>query len=490
MEKNLPIHLQEILFGSSDKSESKRIKSLEKKGQIRKIAPKIYTSNLQDSEDIIIRRNWLQILSSQYPGAMLSHRSALEYKPTQNGHIFLTYTYTKNIKLPGLIIHFFKGSPVAGDRNFFGDLYVSQESRAFLENLQESRGPIENSKTLSKEQVEEKLEMILKVQNETSLNNIRDKAKKIAPIINSEKEYKILDKIIGALLSTQPSKILSSDIAKSRALGEPVDANRTKLFELLYNKLTDQIFPFYVNKNESEIAYRNLAFFESYFSNYIEGTKFEIGEAMQIIETETPFPERDEDSHDILGTYKIVSNKKEMQVRPANSKQLIDILKFRHAILLSARKSKKPGQFKDRNNFAGDTQFVDYTLVTGTLKKAFDYYYALEHPLAKAIYIMFIVSEIHPFLDGNGRIARIMMNAELSAEGLSKIIIPTVYREDYILSLRKLTRQNNPDPFIRMMQKAWQFSSNIYHENITEMEKLLVLSDAFKEPEEEKLKWL
>ena len=92
MEKNLPIHLQEILFGSSDKSESKRIKALEKKGQIRKIAPKIYTSNLQDSEDIIIRRNWLQILSNQYPGAMLSHRSALEYKPTQNGHVFLTYT--------------------------------------------------------------------------------------------------------------------------------------------------------------------------------------------------------------------------------------------------------------------------------------------------------------------------------------------------------------------------------------------------------------
>ncbi|GAI76162.1 unnamed protein product, partial [marine sediment metagenome] len=30
--------------------------------------------------------------------------------------------------------------------------------------------------------------------------------------------------------------------------------------------------------------------------------------------------------------------------------------------------------------------------------------------------IMFVISEIHPFLDGNGRIARVMMNAELVKE--------------------------------------------------------------------------
>lgn len=43
-------------------------------------------------------------------------------------------------------------------------------------------------------------------------------------------------------------------------------------------------------------------------------------------------------------------------------------------------------------------------------------------PFAKAVYMTFLVSEVHPFLDGHGRIARVMMNAELSAKGLSKII--------------------------------------------------------------------
>lgn len=488
MEKKLPIHLQEVLFGSSDKAESKRIKTLEAKGEIRKIAPKIYTSNFQDTPETIIRRNWLQVLSNQYPGAMLSHRSALEYKPTPTGHIFLTYTYTKNITLPGLVIHFFQGKAIDSDRNFFGDLLVSQEARAYLENLQETRSSGSEPKTLTRKQIEEKLEMILKVKNEKSLNDLRDHAREIAPVLDMKKEFDKLDKIIGALLSTRTSSILTSDVARRRALGEPVDAGRIRLFEILYSTLVEMVFPDYPDKNTTETAYRNFAFFESYFSNYIEGTKFEIEEAKQIIATEMPLPARDEDSHDVLGTYKIVSNKKEMSYYPKDSNHMIDMLQFRHSIILSSRTSKNPGQFKDRNNFAGDTAFVDYTLVKGTLKKAFDYYIPLQHPFAKAVYMMFIISEIHPFLDGNGRIARIMMNAELTSQGLSKIIIPTVYREDYLLSLRKLTRQNDPAPYIRMMQRAWQFSSNIYGESQDAVEAYLKECDAFEEPSEGKLK--
>lgn len=59
---------------------------------------------------------------------------------------------------------------------------------------------------------------------------------------------------------------------------------------------------------------------------------------------------------------------------------------------------------------------------------------------------MFILSEVHPFLDGNERIARIMMNSELVKEEQSKIIIPTVYHDDYLGALRKLTGQSNLKP--------------------------------------------
>ena len=83
-----------------------------------------------------------------------------------------------------------------------------------------------------------------------------------------------------------------------------------------------------------------------------------------------------------------------------------------------------------------------------------------------------------------------MMNAELSSKGLTKIIIPTVYREDYMGSLRKLTRQRIADPYIRMMRRAYEFSSTLNQESINEMEQYLETCDAFKEPQEGKLKFM
>ena len=49
-----------------------------------------------------------------------------------------------------------------------------------------------------------------------------------------------------------------------------------------------------------------LPFYESYFSNYIEGTEFSIEEARSIVETQTPPAERPADGHDILGAYRCV----------------------------------------------------------------------------------------------------------------------------------------------------------------------------------------
>lgn len=128
-----------------------------------------------------------------------------------------------------------------------------------------------------------------------------------------------------------------------------------ELLGTLYDYLADKVFTEYTDMNISEKAYHNFRFFKSYFSNFIEGTEFEIKEAKEIIQTDTPLPRRDEDSHDILGTYHLVSDRKEMSLLPQSANHLLQLLRSRHAILLKARTSKKPGQFKDQNNKAGST---------------------------------------------------------------------------------------------------------------------------------------
>ena len=73
-------------------------------------------------------------------------------------------------------------------------------------------------------------------------------------------------------------------------------------------------------------------------------------------------------------------------------------------------------------------------------------------------------------MDGNGRIARVMMNAELTKAGQSKIIIPTVFREDYMGALKKFTKQRKCDTYIKMLQRAQEFSANVFAEQINEMQ--------------------
>lgn len=489
MENILPIQLQEVVFSSSDPRLSKQISKLEKSGKLRKIAARIYSPNFADSQESIVRRNLFAILGKLYSGSILSHRSALEFKPTSAGHIFLTYKYTKKISLPGVTLRFMQGpGPIEGDNLFSGELYVSQLERALLENMQVSRQPGPESKTITLPQLEERLEQVIRVKGETGLNELRDNARIIAEKLGMQHEFEKLNKLISALLTTNPSKILSSPLAVARAFGNPYDPARLPLFEKLFIELKQREFKNLPEKNISQKSFRNFAFFEAYFSNYIEGTEFDLDDAKKIIETNAPMPNRNEDSHDVLGTYKLVSNRNEMSITAGKPEELIKILLYRHKVLLSARTSKKPGQFKDKNNRAGETHFVDHTLVKGTLIKGFDFYQALTSPFAKAIYMMFLISEVHPFLDGNGRTARVMMNAELVKHGQTKIIIPTVYRDDYMLALRLLTRQQDPSAYVKMMIRAQEFSSTITGDDMDAMEKILEASNAFREHDQAKLK--
>ncbi|WP_321538546.1 cell filamentation protein Fic [Flavobacterium piscinae] len=385
MEKNIPIHLQEIIFATSDSKLNRKVSKLEEEGKIKKIAPRIYTSNFNEPESVIIRRNIFTILGKLYPGAVVSHRSALEFKPTAKKPTICYLHLYKKIELPGITIRFLEGKPaIEGDNPFTGELFVSQQERAFLENLQTSRQIGPTSKTITLPEMEAKLEQIVQVKGEEGLNQFRDKARDIAEKLEMQQEFEKLNKLVSALLTSKPSKILTSPFALARALGNPYDKHRVEVFEKLFIELQQQPYKDHKDRNLESNAFRNIAFFEAYFSNYIEGTIFEIEEAKSIIQTETPIPNRDEDSHDILGTYKLVSNQKEMSTTPSNPEELLNILLYRHQILLATRTSKKPGQFKDKNNRAGETNFVDNALVRGTLIKGFDYYQALKEPFAKA----------------------------------------------------------------------------------------------------------
>ncbi|MEX2468003.1 MAG: Fic family protein [Gemmatimonadota bacterium] len=123
----------------------------------------------------------------------------------------------------------------------------------------------------------------------------------------------------------------------------------------------------------------------------------------------------------------------------------------------------------------------------GTLRRGFEIFRSLSDPFARATFMMFLVSEVHPFIDGNGRVARIMTNAELIAGGQHRIVIPTVYREDYLLALRSLTRQGRTDPLLRMLDRAQEWVSRIDFGDLRSALRVIRDTNAFAEPSEARL---
>jgi hypothetical protein len=192
---------------------------------------------------------------------------------------------------------------------------------------------------------------------------------------------------------------------------------------------------------------------------------------------------RSEDAHDVLGTFELVNDLNLRQRVPRDGADLLAVLRSHHALMLGARPSVGPGSFKERPNRAGGTTFVHPDLVEGTLIEGFRYLEPLPVGLARAVFMMFLVSEVHPFSDGNGRVARVLMNAELTAAGQQRIVIPLSYRDNYLQGLRALSRSGNPRPLVRVLDFAQRYAAAIDWSDLDTAKQMLERTNAFVPPD-------
>jgi len=72
------------------------------------------------------------------------------------------------------------------------------------------------------------------------------------------------------------------------------------------------------------------------------------------------------------------------------------------------------------------------------------------HPVEYAAMLHLTLVTIHPFIDGNGRTARLLMNLALLQAGFPITIIPPIIRGDYISALRDSNKGDNR-PFINFI---------------------------------------
>ncbi len=374
--------------------------------------------------------------------------------------------------------------PLDNDFPFLGGIRLCSAPRAWLENMRRSRQRgAEVARTLSRVELEERLDSLLRQGGEAALNRLRDAARDVSQKLGLADEFRSLDELIGTFLGTREAK-LATAVGQARKSGLPYDPDRLVLFQSLFAELRARAPVTRPAESMVDAAKTNLAFFESYFSNYIEGTEFLVEEARDIVFKAVIPRDRPADAHDILATHRIVSNHEQMARTPRDFAGFISLLKERQATLMELRPDKMPGRFKSKDNRAGSTCCVVPELVLGTLEKGFEIYRGIEPALHRAIFMMFLVSEVHPFVDSNGRAARIMMNAELVAAEEQKITVPTVYRNNYRSALKAFSQSGKSTPLVQVLDFAQRYTASIRWEDFDLASADLQTTNAFMDANE------
>ena len=468
----------------SDKSITREVSRAVRAGKLRRLASRLYTRNMTGPPEAVVASNLWAIVAGYFPGALIVDRTAFENAPASDGSVCLVTVSGRDISLPGYTLRPRRGvGPLPTDQPFLGELFLSSTARAYLENMRpsRSRGGLV-ARTLGRAGIEERLDTLIRRSGEHAVNRLRDEIRAVGSALELEREAAGLDAMIGTLLGTRDAE-LTAPAAVARRQGRPYDPDRVAMFQVLHTALRDYPPVSRVAPDRGPDGDTTLAFYEAYFSNFIEGTEFAVGEAADIVFRGVIPNERPEDAHDVLGTWRIVSDDREMHRTPADAAALEGLLTARHAAVMEGRPDKRPGAFKQAENRAGATVFVAPDLVAGTLAQGFDLCRSLETPFQRAVFMKFLIAEVHPFADGNGRTARIMMNAELVAAGEERIVVPTVYRANYLSALKALSQTGRPEPLIRTLDYAQKWTAAVEWRSVEETRHQLDACNAFLDPD-------
>lgn len=450
----------EIVFAGDMPSQT--ISDMVRRGDLRPLARGIYTTDTTSGPEAVVARHWHTIVGHEFPDAVITDRSALTGGRI-DGYLYVSRDgRPRELALPGLEVLARRGAgPLDGDLQLPGGLWQASRARALVENMRSSRSRGGRPRrTLDDHEIDAWIERLCRLEGEERLTEYRRQAERLALQLDvAADRIAALGRKIGAAIGSQQIPTASRALA-ARQAGLPFDPGRIERFNALAVALRSAAPQSRHGLPLSSTAFSVQAFWEAYFSNYIEGTTFTVDEAKSIVFDGALVANRTADSHDILGTYAIVADPEELTRTADQPDDFLDLLRARHATLMGGRPAIA-GAFKTMPNQAGMTLFVDPGLVEGTLREGWRRLAELDTAWERATYTMFLVSEVHPFTDGNGRIARVMMNAELVAGRQSKIIVPTGFRSDYLSALRRLSRDDDPSVYVKALRFLHDYTAQI-----------------------------
>lgn len=249
----------------------------------------------------------------------------------------------------------------------------------------------------------------------------------------SDIEAKAQEKFVSTRVSSFQYEYLSADAAKM-----------AETIRYLYRFMQDLISVDEVRYYEQQVEYQ-----------YIHGTTSVEGNTLTYSDTVELLEHGVVPSNKSMREIYEVQNFKEVAAFRNSHRGRVDFAFIRklHKLIM-ANILEEPGKFRESDGFlisGCDFQLTPSILIEEELAALIDDYYAkIEagfHPFECAVMFHYRFECIHPFVDGNGRVGRELLNYLLMKEGYPRLLVLGEKRKDYLSALR----MGNADEFSVMV---------------------------------------
>ncbi len=262
-------------------------------------------------------------------------------------------------------------------------------------------------------------------------------------------------------------KVVKKELYLGKQIPKNIDSIKAKFLQEVYNQkwyvLLDRIKANYkkdmrsatVSEREKELEGFMIKF--TYDTQRIEGSTLNLKETANLLQhgiTPSNRPSRDvkeTEAHSKL-FYEMLDYKKDLNLQT--------VLSW-HYLLFRDTKPDIAGKVRTRQVLIVATKFVPPSpaVVSAELNDFFKWYNKNKdkiHPveLAALVHLKFVT--IHPFVDGNGRMSRILMNFVLNKHGYPMLNIPYVNRAGYYTSLERAQVKRNDLVFVSWFFRRYE----------------------------------